>query len=1009
MLSAPLSRADEDRLWRYRNLGKALYENPTTQKQAVEEFRKARDLAPNSARETLNYGLALLRAGETAEGIAQLEKAQKLDPHLPHTWFNLGATFKRQAEFDRALAQFQQMARLVPTDPTTHYQLGSLHKLSSNLAEATREFERARELNPRLAAPHFQLYGIYRQTNRPEEAAAELRTFQELKQQQEGAAVPEDMEWSVYSEIYDVPPAAVPPPVAAVYREQKLAAGFGGDSSGTLVLAADGGARPSLIAWGNGRATLFRNGVNAAKDSGLEDLRDVVSIASGDFDNDGLPDLCIVTTQAALLYRNTGGRFVLHAELARGAFRKAVWVDYDHDYDPDLLLVGDESRLLRNNGEAGFSDESKRFPFVPGQALDAVRCDLEPDTPGFDLVVSYANRAGVMYRDHLGGGYAAEDLAELPAGAFGLAAGDVNRDGRSDLAARLADGQRLLLVNRDGGFHPESAPKLDEFPYVQPVDFEGKGRGDRVSIAADGTLYLGRDVTPAYGNWLEIALTGVKNAKLAAGAVIEVKAGADYRKLMYEGVPVVVRLGARTLVDTVRISWPNGLIQNETRLAVNRVAPIKEAPRLSGSCPMIFTWNGERFQFITDVLGVAPLGASSGDGQYFPVDHDEYVSIPGEALQARGGEYQIRVTEELREVSYLDQIQLLALDHPAGVDIVTNEKFKSPPFPEFRLFGVSRETNGRVYPVSARDQHGADVRPALGQRDRVYPDSFRRDQTGIAEMHTLDLDFGNAAPDNRAALILNGWVDWADGSTFLSATQAHHDLTFPYLQVKDAAGNWRTVVEDMGIPAGKPKTIAVDLSGKFLSSSREVRIVTNLCLYWDEIFLIGNSAPPEARLTGVDMIAADLHFRGFSKAAIHPERKQPEEFDYTRVSATSMWNPTPGNYTRYGAVEQLLAALDDRMVIMGSGDEVQLRFRAAGLPQLPVGWKRDFLLLVDGWAKDADANTAFSQSVLPLPFHSMSRYPYPAGEHFPDDARHSQYQREYNTRPALRLIRRLTE
>jgi hypothetical protein len=85
-------------------------------------------------------------------------------------------------------------------------------------------------------------------------------------------------------------------------------------------------------------------------------------------------------------------------------------------------------------------------------------------------------------------------------------------------------------------------------------------------------------------------------------------------------------------VDTVRITWPNGLIQNETGLAVNRVAAIKEAPRLSGSCPMIFTWNGERFQFITDVLGVAPLGASSGDGQYFPVDHDEYVSIPGEAL-----------------------------------------------------------------------------------------------------------------------------------------------------------------------------------------------------------------------------------------------------------------------------------------------------------------------------------------------------------------------------------------
>jgi hypothetical protein len=311
--------------------------------------------------------------------------------------------------------------------------------------------------------------------------------------------------------------------------------------------------------------------------------------------------------------------------------------------------------------------------------------------------------------------------------------------------------------------------------------------------------------------------------------------------------------------------------------------------------------------------------------------------------------------------------------------------------------------------VAARDQRGADVLAALVQRDRVYPDAFHRDQTGIAEMHTLDLDFGSAAAGNRAAIVLNGWVDWADGSTFLSATQAHRDLTFPYLQVKDAAGNWRTVVEDMGIPAGKPKTIAVDLTGKFLSASRQVRIVTNLCVYWDEIFLIENSAPPPARLTTVEMTAADLHFRGFSKVAIHPERKQPEAFDYARVSATSMWNPTAGNYTRYGAVDGLLTEADDRLVILGSGDEVGLRFRAASLPELPQGWKRDFLLLVDGWAKDADANTAFSQSVLPLPFHGMSRYPYPAPEHYPEDPAHAAYQREYNTRPALRLLRRLTE
>jgi len=201
--------------------------------------------------------------------------------------------------------------------------------------------------------------------------------------------------------------------------------------------------------------------------------------------------------------------------------------------------------------------------------------------------------------------------------------------------------------------------------------------------------------------------------------------------------------------------------------------------------------------------------------------------------------------------------------------------------------------------------------------------------------------------------------------------------------------------------------MAVDLSGKFLSSSREVRIVTNLCVYWDEIFLVEDDAPPAVRLTTAPVLSADLDFRGFSKATIHPQRKQPEQFDYQTVSGTSMWNPTSGNYTRYGPVENLLNEQDDRMVLMGSGDEVRLRFSARELPPLPAGWKRDFLLLVDGWAKDADANTAFSQTVLPLPFHAMSSYPYPAAERYPQDQVHQNYLREYNTRPALRLIRPL--
>jgi hypothetical protein len=221
--------------------------------------------------------------------------------------------------------------------------------------------------------------------------------------------------------------------------------------------------------------------------------------------------------------------------------------------------------------------------------------------------------------------------------------------------------------------------------------------------------------------------------------------------------------------------------------------------------------------------------------------------------------------------------------------------------------------------------------------------------------------------------------------------------------VKNAAGRWQTVLEDMGIPAGKPKTIAIDMTGKILSASREVRIVTNLCVYWDEIFLIENASAPQTKLSAMDADSAELRFRGFSKATIHPERKQPESFDYAHVAPASMWNPTSGMYTRYGDVRPLINAIDDRLAILGSGDELRLRFPAEQLSPLPAGWRRDFLLFVDGWAKDGDANTAYSQSVLPLPFHGMSHYPYSGRERFPD----SSIQEQYTTRPALRLVRPL--
>src|SRR6266404_2137357 len=138
---ADSARIKDDEIWRHRNLGKAFYENPTTQVQAVDEFNKALELAPSSARERLNYGLALLRAGKTKEGVAEIEKAQKQDPKIPHTWFNLGIVYKKDSEYDKAIRQLEQMTKLVPDEPKSHYNLGAAYKVTDKLDAALKEFE----------------------------------------------------------------------------------------------------------------------------------------------------------------------------------------------------------------------------------------------------------------------------------------------------------------------------------------------------------------------------------------------------------------------------------------------------------------------------------------------------------------------------------------------------------------------------------------------------------------------------------------------------------------------------------------------------------------------------------------------------------------------------------------------------------------------------------------------------------------------------------------------------
>jgi hypothetical protein len=349
------------------------------------------------------------------------------------------------------------------------------------------------------------------------------------------------------------------------------------------------------------------------------------------------------------------------------------------------------------------------------------------------------------------------------------------------------------------------------------------------------------------------------------------------------------------------------------------------------------------------------------------------------------------VTNELEETAFVDRLQLIAVDHPANVDAYPNEGLRAGA-PGFGL----TTTRGARPVAAATDDDGRDVKARLVSVDRTYPDGFRLASIrGYAEPHALTLDLGVDA--DRAVLLMTGWTDYAFSGNNVAASQSGRTLSPPSLQVKDASGAWRSAIEDIGIPVGRPQTVVVNLHGKVPPGTRQVRIVTNMRVYWDQILVDSSGGGFPTALTRIEPAVATLHWRGFS-AESTPDGHEPYGYDYARVSTVSPWKQMTGRYTREGDVRALLRNVDDLFVVSRPGDEIVLSFDASALPVLRPGTSRTFLLYVDGYSKEMDINSASPDSVEPLPFHGMRAYPYGPEEHYP----HREAVEKFNTRVVTR-------
>ncbi|HTS70014.1 MAG TPA: FG-GAP-like repeat-containing protein [Terriglobia bacterium] len=751
-----------------------------------------------------------------------------------------------------------------------------------------------------------------------------------------------------------------------------------------------------------------------------------------DADNDGFLDL-IVTAYTNLnqpppkdsfrfpedfpgatvhFYRNNGdGSFTEKTTAAglaaaKGRMRGAVFADFSGRGYSDLMLLRDDGPpfLFQNQGEDRFVLEHETGALAKSVALEAQVADFNHDG-WFDLAVWTPEGYQVLINQRDGKFTpVAAPAIPAPAGFFAFrgAVADLNGDSFPDLLAADAQGKLHFLINQGGRLREGSMllPLSDPatLASVLPTWLENPGRLDLVAMTRSGQLLAFAKEGPP-SRWVEVKMNGYKSNSRGIGSVVEFKAGNYYNKVVVTSSPIRVFTGDLAKLDVIRVTWPNAVVQNWIDVATDKQIEVRESERLASSCPFLYVWNGRKFVYVTDVLGVAPLGELAPDGTRVKPDPEEFVRLPEPAANSRGN-YVFQLTNEMREADFFDQVKLMAVDHPATEEVYANEIYATNPAPP-ALYAVPEKR----FPISAVDDHGNDVLPLLLEQDGRYPTDFARNRIlGMAELHSLTLDLGSLAADAPVSLWLNGWVFWTD-SNGARAMESNPQLPMvsPYLQVRDASGKWVTVIPDMGLPSGTNRTMRVDLAGKFLSPDRHVRIVTNLCVYWDQIFFTTHEAPAPAPVA-LPLVAADLHYRGFSAFTTDPAHVKPDAFDYQRVLANAPWNPLRGRYTRYGPVDQLLTRTDDQMVVMATGDEMTVEFNPHGLPAVRPGWKRDFFLALRGYAKDGEPNTSFAWTVEPMPFGAMSNYPPGASDRTPDSPEYREYLGQYQTRPGYALI-----